>query len=78
MAIHIRDPETDRAVRELARLRREGLTEAIRHAVEEALGHERGRQPLAERIAPLVEQFRTAPKTGRPADKAFFDEVSGD
>lgn len=77
MAIHIRDPQTDRAVRELARLRKEGLTQAIRHAVEEALGRERIRPSLAERIAPLLARFQAAPKTGLAADKAFFDEVSG-
>jgi antitoxin VapB len=77
MAIHIRDPKTDQAVRELARLRKEGLTDAIRRAVAEALERERGRQPLRARIAPLLARFRAAPKTGLAADKAFFDEVSG-
>jgi antitoxin VapB len=37
MALNIKDPATEKAVRELAAATGEGLTAAIRHAVEERL-----------------------------------------
>lgn len=41
MALSIRDPETDRLARELARLTGETMTQAIRTALEQRLGRER-------------------------------------
>ena len=74
MALHIRDVETDRLVRSLAAVKRLGLTEAIKLAVENELK----RTPLADRIRPLQEEVRSWGETGLKADKAFFDEMSGD
>ncbi len=75
MAFHIKDPATDAAVRELARRRGISLTAAVREAVEKELA--RDRRPLKERIAELAEDYRRHPFTGLQADKAFFDELSG-
>ena len=79
MALSIRDPATDAAVRELARLRKKGLTETVREAVENELQHARkeARQekPLIERITELQERLARYPQTGLKADKAFFDEL---
>lgn len=43
MALSIKDPETDRLARELARTTGESLTDAIKRALEERLARERAR-----------------------------------
>jgi antitoxin VapB len=78
MAIHIRDPGTDQLVRELARKRGIGLTEAIQQAVAAELAREESRQSLAERIRPIQEDIARRGRTGLAADKAFFDWLSGE
>lgn len=79
MAFHIKDLDTDRAVRRLAKLTGKSLTDAVRDAVEEAYRRERRRVPLVDRLRPIQDQFaRLAKPGGRPADKAFFDDLSGD
>jgi antitoxin VapB len=78
MAIHVRDPKTDSMVRELARKKGCGITEAIQLAVAEELKRERERTPLRERIRALQDEVARYPETGLKADKAFFDELSGD
>ncbi len=76
MPFHIRDRETDRLVRELARKKRVGLTEAVREAVQHELEQVDKRLPLAERIMGIQEAFAALPKTGLKADKAFYDWLS--
>jgi len=76
MAFHIKDPATDAAVRKLAAERGISLTAAVRLAVENEL--QRSRRPLIERINEIAEEYRSYPLTGLKADKAFFDELSGD
>jgi antitoxin VapB len=73
VALHIRDPETDRLVRALADLKGLGLTEAIRLAVENELK----RAPLRDRIRPYQQRIARAGLTGLKADKAFFDGLTG-
>lgn len=76
MAFHIRDEETDTLVRELARLKGVGLTEAVKQAV----GAELKREARDERLAKVREiQARIAARgwSGLKADKAFFDDLSG-
>jgi antitoxin VapB len=84
MAIHVRDPETDALVRELARRRGIGITEAIREAVDEALKSERAGKTeddrgvsLRERLKPLLDKVDALPRTGLAADKQFYDELWG-
>jgi antitoxin VapB len=81
MAFHVKDPTTDFAVRKLATLKGKSLTATIREAVEKEYQREcEERQlPLWERLKPLRERVRALSKPGGlPADKAFFDELSGD
>ncbi|MFI4974629.1 MAG: type II toxin-antitoxin system VapB family antitoxin [Caulobacterales bacterium] len=78
MPFHIRDPETDNLVRELARKRSVGLTEAVKLAVTAELRRDAEKVPLRERIRPLQAEVAAWPRTGRKADKAFFDHLSGD
>jgi antitoxin VapB len=66
MALSIRDPETDRLARELARLTGESMTGAIRAALEERLARERRRREAdIERrrnaINAIVERFASLP-----------------
>jgi antitoxin VapB len=79
MSFHVRDPETDRAVRKLARLKGKTLTDTIREAVEHEYAAVAGRPSLIERLKPLQAKVRELTRPGGlPADKAFFDELSGD
>lgn len=81
MALHIRDPETDAAVRKLARRTGLTMTEAVRVAVEEKLAALEPaapdrRRPLLDRIADLQARIAAYPETGLLADKAFYDSLS--
>jgi len=79
MAFHVRDPETDHAVRKLARIKGQTLTETIREAVEHEYAAVVGRPPLIERLKSLQAKVRELSRPGGlPADKAFFDSLSGD
>jgi len=78
MPFHIRDAEADGLVRELARRRQIGLTEAVKLAVRNELRREDEAVPLRERLRPLQDRVAARPSTGLEADKAFFDELSGD
>ena len=77
MAFSIKDEEADRLVRQLARAKGVSLTEAIRLACRDELARLAGRESLHERLRPLIVRFANAPKTGRKADKKFFDNLSG-
>ncbi len=49
MGISIRDPEVSELARELAKLRKTNMTEAIAHALRSELKRERDKRPLRER-----------------------------
>ncbi|MBO9708723.1 MAG: type II toxin-antitoxin system VapB family antitoxin [Caulobacter sp.] len=79
MAFHIRDPETDALVRELAEKAHVGITEAVKLAAAEALAtREKARSEKLARMDAVLAEFDALPRTGLKADKAFFDEISGD
>ncbi len=78
MAFSVKDPEADKAVRQLARIKGVSLTEAIRLACRNELAREAGRESLHARLRPLIQRFAGAPKTGRKADKKFFGDLSGE
>lgn len=84
MAFHIRDPETDRIVRDLASKTGATLTDAVREAAAEKLARvernlERAdKRPLREQVREIQERVAARGKTGLKADKAFFDWLSGD
>jgi len=78
MAFHIRDPETDRLARELAELQGNGITGAVKSALETKLAEHRRKIPLMERIKDITDEIAAAPKTGLKADKAFYDWLSGE
>jgi antitoxin VapB len=79
MAFHVKDTATDQAVRRLARLKGKTLTETIREAVELEYQRERAQVPLIDRLRPIQEKFDAVSHPGGlAADKAFFDDLSGD
>jgi antitoxin VapB len=77
MAFHVRDPETDALVRELAKQEGVGVTEAVKRAVREKLRSLEQKIPLREQVRKIQDEIAKYPKTGLKADKAFFDEMSG-
>ena len=79
MAFHVKDEATDRAVRRLAKLKGKSLTSTIREAVDHEYDRERMRIPLIERLRPIQDQFASLSRPGgMPADKQFFDDLSGE
>lgn len=73
MPFHVRDAETTTLVRELARRRGCGLTEAVKQTVGAELRREVAEIPLVDRIAEIRTKVMSAPATGLEADKAFYD-----
>ena len=79
MAFHVRDKATDALVRKLADQRGVGLTEAVRLAVEAELGRKHAEvEERLRRMRAISDEVAKWPRTGLKADKAFFDEMSGD
>ncbi len=77
MPFHIRDSETDTLVRELARKRGCGLTDAVKIAVGNELKRDESETILAS-IRELQEEVARWPDSGLQADKAFYDWLSED
>jgi antitoxin VapB len=78
MAFHIRDTATDLAVRRLARLKGKTLTETVREAVEREYAGISETPPLIDRLRSIQAEFVALKRPGgRPADKVFFDDLSG-
>ena len=76
MAFHVRDAETDTMVRELARKRGVGITDAIKLAVGAELKRDEDAVPFMERIRRIQEEVLSYPSTGLEADKAFYDSLN--
>lgn len=77
MSFHVRDPKTDALVRELARKRGVGLTEAIRLAVGAELERCTDQPDFMEEVRRLQASIASRGRSGLVADKAFFDDLSG-
>ena len=52
-------------------------TDAVRTALENELCRLDGKTPLRERLRLLQARVQARPATGHEADKAFYDELSG-
>lgn len=78
MTFYVKDPATDKAVRRLAKLKGKTLTETIREAVESEYRRAKDGRSIAEKLDELAERMQKYPRSGLKADKAFFDELSGD
>ena len=78
MGISIRDPEVGELARELARLRKTNMTEAISHALRSELKRERDKRPLAERLEELARAtMAMAGPNPRDVTKEEIDELWG-
>ena len=78
MAISIRDPEVGELARELARLRKTNMTEAIGHALRSELKRELDKRPLEERLEELADEtVAMAGSNGRVLSKEEIDDLWG-
>ena len=77
MSFHVRDPKTDAMVRELARKRGIGLTEAIKQAVQAELRQADSEPDFMQQVRRIQDEIASHGRTGFVADKAFFDDLSG-
>ena len=75
MAFHVRNRETERLARELARAAKLGLTEAVHVAVSNELRRRKRAIPLWERTAALRRRVTVRVKDARPVTKAFRDDL---
>ena len=78
MALNIRSRKVNELAGELAAKRHVTKTEAVRIALENELRRSEDKVPLQEKIKHLQERVAAYPDTGLEADKAFFDELSGE
>jgi len=76
MSLNIRSEEVASMARELAELRGITITDAVAEALSRDL--KTYRVPLVERLRVLQQEVASYQKTGLKADKAFYDELSGD
>jgi hypothetical protein len=78
MSFHIRDAATDFAVRGSARLKGKTLTETVREAVGREYASISETPLLIDRVRSIQADFQVLKRPGgRPANKTFFDELSG-
>jgi antitoxin VapB len=78
MPLYIKDDETALLVGELAKLRGLSKQAAVKMAVKAELDRAAKAVPLRERFAALRAAHPLPPATGEVADKAFFDDLSGE
>ena len=78
MPLNIRSEAVNELADTLAARLKTSKTEAVRRALEAELRRTDRHVPLIERIRPLQDEILSYPRTGKEADKAFFDELSGD
>lgn len=75
MAFHIRNGETERLTRALARQANLGLTEAVHMAVKNEIARLNGRKTFQERTAAIVEEVSKSVKNPTPLGKEFYDSL---
>jgi antitoxin VapB len=78
MPLNIRSEIVNQLADRLASRKGMSKTEAVKVALENELRRLEEAAPLRERLRPLQERVLHRPATGLNADKAFYDELSGD
>ncbi len=78
MGLSIKNQAVETLARDLARRHGKGVTEIIHLALVERAARDGAEMSLWEKIAPIRERLRKAGKTGLEADRAFYDELSGE
>jgi antitoxin VapB len=77
MPLNIRSEAVNQLAERLAARKHTNKTEAVRIALENELQRLDNAIPLRERLRTLQERVLRRPATGLDADKAFYDELSG-
>jgi antitoxin VapB len=78
MPLNIRNEAVNRLAEKLAARKGVNKTDAVKTALENELRRLDEAVPLRERLRPLQDRVLSRPATGLEADKAFYDELSGD
>jgi len=78
MPLNIRNEEVNQLAEKLAARKHVNKTEAVKLALENELHRLDEALPLRERLWPLQQRVLSRPATGLEADKAFYDDLSGD
>jgi antitoxin VapB len=78
MPLYIKDDETAALVAELARRRGTTKQEAVKRAVQSDLDSDPAPMSFMDRLRKLWAENPMPPPTGKNADKAFFDDLSGE
>lgn len=78
MPLNIRSEEVNTLAEKLAARTRLTKTAAVKLALENELRRADEAIPLWERLKPLRAKIAAYPDTGFAADRAFFDDLSGD
>ena len=77
MALNIRNEVVNQLAERLASRRQINKTDAVRIALENELRRLDEAVPLRDRLRPLQQRVLSRSVTGLEADKAFYDELSG-
>jgi antitoxin VapB len=78
LALNIRSEIVSQLAKRLAARKGMNKTDAVRTALENELRRLDEAMPLRDRLRSLQERVLSRPATGQEADKAFYDELSGD
>jgi antitoxin VapB len=78
MPLNIRSEAVNQLAGALAARLKTSKTEAVRQALQAELHRFDRKLPLLERIRPLQDDILSHGTTGLPADKAFYDDLSGE
>jgi antitoxin VapB len=78
MPLYIKDDATAKLVAQFAKLRGISKQDAVKIAVQAELDRATEATPLRDRFAALRHAHKLPPATGNAADKAFFDDLSGE
>ncbi|HJU10205.1 MAG TPA: type II toxin-antitoxin system VapB family antitoxin [Candidatus Binataceae bacterium] len=77
MPLNIRNEEVNQLAKKLAARKHINKTEAVKLALLNELRRIDQERPLSERLRPLQNRILARPATRRKADKAFYDQLSG-
>lgn len=78
MLLQVRNPRANELAAKLPQIRRTTKTQAVIQALEHELDRVEKEKPLAERLRPIQDRIAKRPATGLEADKAFYDDLSGE
>ena len=78
MPLNIRNEAVNQLAEALAAKLAINKTEAVARTLRNELQRVAETTPLLARLRPIQDRVMSRPATGQQADKAFFDELSGD